>query len=72
MKRFINFQLKYLISLRNLAKIAVVSKKYTKLIKYNLKMIMLIKNMLLFLTSKHFKFIFEPSFVGIHLVLREI
>ena len=48
MKRFINFQLKYLISLKNLAKIAVVSKKYTKLIKYmyttvsNLKMIMLI------------------------------
>ena len=40
-----NFQLKYLISLKNLAKIAVVSKKYTKLIKYNLKMIMLIKNM---------------------------
>ena len=35
-------------------------------------MIMLIKNMLLFLTSKHSKFIFEPSFVGIHQVLREI
>ena len=65
MKRFTNFQLKYFISLKNLAKIAVVSKKYTKLIKHmhNLKMIMLIKNLLLFLTSKHSKFIFEPSFV---------
>ena len=40
-----NFQSKYLISLKNLAKTAVVSKKYTKLIKYNLKMIVLIKNM---------------------------
>ena len=44
-RREFNIQLKYLVSLKNLAKIAVVFEKYTKLIERNLKMIMSIKNM---------------------------
>ena len=44
-RREFDFQLKYLVSLKNLAKIAVVFEKYTKLIERNLKMIMSIKNM---------------------------
>ena len=72
MKRFFDFELKYMISLKNLAKVAVVPKKYTKLIKRNLKSITSINNMKLFLTSKDSNFNFEPSFIGIHQVLRVI
>ena len=44
---------------------------YTKLIKDNLKLIALIKNIKLFLDSKQSNLNFEHLFVGIHQVLRE-
>ena len=47
-------------------------KKYTKLIKHDLELIALIKNIKLFLDSKESNLNFEYSFVGIHKVLREI
>ena len=47
-------------------------KKYTKLIKCNLKLITLINNMQLFLDSTQSNLNFEPSFVAILQVLREI
>ena len=44
----------------------VSQKKYTKLIKPNLKLITLINHMYLFLDSTQSNLIFEPSFVGTH------
>ena len=52
--------------------VPAVSKKYTKLIKCNLKLIMLINTVLLILDSTQFSLNFEPSFVGIYQVLTEI
>ena len=46
-----------------------VSKKYTKLIRHNLRPIKLINNTYNY--STQFKLNFESSFVGIHQVLRE-
>ena len=51
---------------------SILYKKYTKLIKHNLELIALIKNIELFLDSKQLNLNFERSFVGIHKVLREI
>ena len=45
---------------------------YTKLIKRNLKLIMLINNMKLFLDSTQSSLNFEPLVAGIHDVLRKI
>ena len=47
-------------------------KKYKKLIKHKLKLISSIDNKYLFLYFKQPNLIFDPSFVGIHLVLIEI
>ena len=49
-----------------------VSKKYTKLIKYNLKLTRSISTMQLFLNFTQSNLNFEPSFVGIYQLLREI
>ena len=50
-----------------------VLKKYTKLMKcINLKLITLINKIQLFFDSIQFSLKFEPSFVGIHKILREI
>ena len=46
--------------------------KHTKLSKSNLKLIMLINNILLFLDFTQRNLNFESSFVGIHQILREI
>ena len=45
---------------------------YTELIKHNLKSIASIINLLLFLNSIQSNLNFEPSFVDVHQVLREI
>ena len=50
----------------------VSQKTYAKLIKCNLKLIMLINNMLLFSNFTQSNLNFEPSFAGIHQVLREM
>ena len=47
-------------------------KRYTKLIKLNLKLITSIINMYLFLSSTQYNLNFEPLLVGIQQVLREI
>ena len=47
-------------------------KKYTKLIKQNLKLITSINNMWLFLNFTQCSLNFEPSFVRIHQVLKDI
>ena len=59
-------------ALRRMDCIPGVSKMYAKLFKLNLKLITLITNMLLFLNSIQSDLNFEPSFVGIHQVLKEI
>ena len=49
-----------------------VLKKYTKLIESNLNLVMSINNMLLLLDFSQSNLNFEPSFVEVHQVLREM
>ena len=51
---------------------SILYKKYMNLIKHNLELVALIKNIKLFLDSKQSNLNFEHSFVGIYKVLREI
>ena len=61
-----------MLSVRSSFTTGCLKKKYTKLINRNLKLIPSINNMLQFFNFTQSNLNFEPSFVGIHQVLREI
>ena len=68
----LNTILRCMQSIKTLFLFRVSQEKYTKLIKCSLKLITSINNMLLSLDSTQSTLNFEPSFVGIHQVLRNM